>query len=162
MQTTTCRQSLILFSLGILLFASTACQKDIVSEQSGLELLTGRSWQLTNLYYQETGDNALTDFTGIYYKSCEMDDSYNFTTDLVFRRNDRDTICQNSPYFGLYGSANWSADSAFSNITFNSFPNYLITMEIKTLTESRLELQQKVRDYFQKEGIFTFRFKSLK
>ena len=138
-----------------------ACKKESVRSESKLELLTTRNWQLTNLYHQEQGDNTISDFTAIYYKDCERDDSYHFMASNVFFRRDSTDQCGNLPRFGIYGGGEWSADSTFSKITFSSFPSYVYKMEIKTLTPTTLELTHRVLDYFQKEIVFTFRFKAI-
>ena len=140
---------------------SQACKKDSVKIESKLDLLTTKSWQLTNLYHQEQGDNTISDFTTIYYKDCEKDDSYHFMANNVFFRRDSTDQCGNLPRYGIYGGGDWSVDSSFSKITFNSFPNFVYKMEIATLTPTTLELTHRVLDYFQKEIIFTFRFKAI-
>lgn len=147
----------VLFFTGII-----SCRKESNPNESRIDLLTGRKWLLTNLYFQEKGDNSVSDFTGIHYKSCEMDDSYHFTKGKVFFRRDSTNTCITNPSFGLFGTAEWSADSAFSKISFNSFPLYRYNMEIKTLTENTLELTHLVRDYFLKEITFTYRFRSIR
>ena len=161
MQAAKLKNTLTLYIVGILLWALCSCKKETVIQESKFDLLTKRSWQLTNLYHQEMGDNTISDFTAVYYKDCEKDDSYHFAANNMFFRRDSTNQCANQPQFGLYGGASWTADSSFSKITFDSFPYYLYNMEIKTLTSSRLELRHHVLDYFQKEVTFTFRFKSI-
>lgn len=139
-----------------------SCKKESTGNNiSKLDLLTNTKWQLTNIYHQEQGDNTVSDFTSIYYKSCEMDDSYHFTKSNVFFRRDSTNTCAVNPSFGLYGSANWSADSSFSKITLNAFPSYLYQLEIKTLNQTNLEFTHRVKDYFLKDVTFTYRFRSI-
>jgi hypothetical protein len=147
--------------LFVLIVTMVSCQKEAVPTESKLDLLTGRKWQLTNLYHQEVGDNIVSDFTEIHYNDCELDDSYHFAKDYSFFRRDSSNVCLVSPHFGLFGGAKWSVDSDFYEISFDSFPVYAYRMEIKTLTKSTLELSHRVIDYFQKEIIFTYRFRSI-
>jgi hypothetical protein len=147
--------------IGVLIITITSCQKEIAVKESKLDLLTGKKWQLTNLYHQEAGDNTVSDFTSIHYNDCELDDSYHFRKDNIFFRRDSTNVCPVAPHFGLYGGAGWSVDSAFYKISFDSFPNYRYNMEIKTLTETTLELKHDMLDYFQKKITFTYRFRSI-
>ncbi len=152
-----------MFYIALALLTLNSCSKDKVTDnakESKLELLTGRKWQLTNLFHQEPADNTISDFTTIHYKSCEMDDSYNFTKDHEFFRRDSTNKCVNDPHFGLYGSSNWQTDSTFSTIVFTTL-RYRYDMEIKTLTENTLELRHAMIDYFNTRIFYTYRFKSV-
>jgi hypothetical protein len=154
---------IFLFYLAGFLMTLNSCNKEKATNvtESKLELLTGRRWQLTNLFHQEPGDNTISDFTTIHYKSCEMDDNYNFTKDHEFFRRDSTVKCVNDPQFGLYGNATWQADTAFSTIVFTTLP-YRYNMEIKTLTENTLELKHATIDYFNNKIFYTYRFKSVR
>jgi hypothetical protein len=151
---------LILFA-GLALLSGNSCRKETHEEESRLALLTGTKWILTNLYHQESGDHTITDLTTLHYTDCEMDDSYNFTNDHIFSRRDSTNRCASNPHFGLYGSSNWSTDSAFSRIVFTSML-YKYDMEIQTLNQSTLELKHAVVDYFNTAIFYTYRFKSVK
>lgn len=153
---------LLLYFLGLSITGTISCRKESSPKESRIDLLTGRKWQLMNLYFQEKGDNAASDFTSIHYKTCEMDDSYHFTKGNVFFRRDSTETCSVNPSFGLFGAAEWTTDSVFSKITFNSFPAYRYNMEIKTLNENTLELTHLMRDYFLKEITFTYRFRAIR
>lgn len=146
--------------LAIVFILLTSCKKETADKQSKLDLLTGRNWQLTNLYHQEVGSRTIADLLSIHYSSCELDDSYHFTKDHSFFRRDSTKICTVDPHFGLYGSARWTTDSAFSKISFTSLA-YHYEMEIKTLDENRLELSHSMVDYFLQKIIFTYRFRSI-
>jgi hypothetical protein len=150
-----------LLSLAVLLLLLSSCKKESAVQESKLDLLTGRKWQLTNLYHQEVGDRTISDFLSIHYSTCELDDSYHFTQDHSFFRRDSTKICTVDPHFGLYGGSTWAADSAFSKISFTSML-YHYDMEIKTLNETTLELSHSMVDYFLKKIIFTYRFRSIR
>lgn len=150
-----CLPICLLFLAGI-----SSCRKETTGDQKArIELLTGNKWILTNLYHQESGDNTIIELTKLHYKDCEMDDSYNFTKDNIFFRRDSTYKCGYAPQFGLYGSSSWAADSSYSKIVFTSM-QYKYEMEIKTLTESSLELKHAVLDYFNTAVIYTYRFRS--
>ena len=147
--------------IAVFLTAVFSCKKEIETEVPKIDLLTNHKWQLTNLYHQESGDKTISNFTSIYYKSCEMDDSYQFTRQNLFSRRDSTQVCPSNTTFGLYGNATWTIDSSFSTMTINSFPNYLYRLEITKLTRSNLELAHQMKDYFGKDVTFTYAFRSI-
>ncbi len=65
-----------------------SCKKDSSEPDiSNYELLAGRKWQLTNLYYEKIGDEVKSDYTSFYYEECELDDLYEFKTDNSLERS---------------------------------------------------------------------------
>ena len=137
------------------------CKKDTVSEESRLDLLTGRKWKIDKLLYSVKGDPTSLDFTNGVYKSCELDDVYEFKKDHTFTRTDGSNVCGSIALYGPFGNAGWSADSTLTQLNVELFAVYLYKFKVLNINSTELQLQRSTVDYLQQEALYTFYFKKI-
>ena len=135
------------------------CKKEVVSEESKLDLLTGRQWKIDKLLYSVKGDPTTLNYTSAAYKTCELDDVYEFKKNNTFIRTDGINPCGSVALYGPYGTSGWTADSAFTKLTIELFTQYSFKYKVVNISATSLQLERSTVDYLQQEVLYTFYFK---
>src|SRR5215468_10917839 len=75
------------------------------------KILTGTNWQLTNEFYEKSGDpSSKVDLFTTHYAECERDDIYRFQTDGMLLRSDSAVSCGSGYHpYGFYTGGSWTA-----------------------------------------------------
>jgi hypothetical protein len=135
------------------------CKKDTVAEPTRLDLLTGHKWKIDKLLYSVKGDPTILVYTNAVYKTCELDDVYEFRKDNGFSRADGLNLCGSVALYPPYGNTNWSADASLTDLTVELFATYSRRFKVINLTASELRLDWSTIDYLQQEVLYTYYFK---
>ena len=137
------------------------CKKETIAAESRLDLLTGGKWKMDKLLYSVKGDPLILNYTSAAYKSCELDDSYEFKKDHSFTRSDGLNKCGSVALYAPYGNAGWTADSAITMLTIELFSIYNYKFKVVTLSTTELQLERLTIDYLQQEVLYTYYFKKI-
>lgn len=136
------------------------CSKDEpAAPLSRLDLLSGHKWKIDKLLYSVKGDPTTITYTNAAYKTCELDDEYSFRKDGSFARTDGTNLCGSVALYGPYGTSNWLADSALTNLTVGLAFYYDFKFKVINLTATELRLEMSTVDYLQQQVLYTFYFK---
>ena len=137
----------------------TNCNKETVPEVSKLDLLTGKQWKIDKLLYSVKGDPGSVNYTSAAFKSCELDDVYEFKKNDTFIRTDGVNICGNVALYGPYGTGSWNIDAAFTNLSIELFARYQFKYKVISISAASLQLERSSINYLQQEVLYTFYFK---
>lgn len=136
-----------------------SCHKEATEKPKvfSREMLTAHPWKIKALLYREEGSSTNNDFTTHVYKPCELDDTYIFTPDSTFTREDNNNVCTTSGYFGPWGQGNWEGNGNLTELSIiETFD--VINFNVLELNDSSLILEQPTKDYLQNDIIYTYEF----
>ncbi len=124
-------------------------------------MLTETKWQVVSLIYQQLGLPGASQMISVKYKSCELDDIYEFKKDSSFVRSDGVVSCSPGQLlFGPYGGI-WTADAAYKKITVDVAGFYHASFDVRILDTDLLEWEQVSTDYLGNTISYTYLFKGV-
>ena len=135
------------------------CKKETLIQESPLDLLTNRKWKIDKLLYSVKGDPLTLSYTSAAYKTCELDDIYEFKKDQSFARTDGSNVCGSVALYPPYGNAGWNADPALTRLDLDLFAAYSYKFKVIKINAAELQLERSTVDYLQQEVLYTFYFK---
>lgn len=135
------------------------CKKEAVPEKSKLDLLTGRQWKIDKLLYSVKGDPTTLNYTSAVYKTCELDDVYEFKKNNIFIRTDGTNVCGSVALYGPYGTSSWNIDSAFTSLTVELATLYIFKYKVVSISAAALQMERLSVNYLQQEVLYTYFFK---
>ena len=138
------------------------CRKEEKLKLTNQELLTTQNWKIDRLLFQQLPSPVFMDLTEHTFQQCELDNYLIFGSDNSFKYTENNIVCV-SP-FGLFyniDGGTWALQGDTTLVISRGFSARLI-FHLKRIAQGSMELEQKTKDYFQGDVVYTYLFKAVK
>jgi len=152
----------LLVSVLIICMLLSSCDKKGTDPKPALkEILTASKWQLNRVFMENPPGTGAIELTYTTFKSCELDDLFEFKADGSFTSDENGLPCipvNNSIFFRL-GGGSWSS-SGDTSLRFQSgFLSH--SYHIREFNKDWLDLTHISENYVGEKELYLYRFRAI-